>query len=50
MKLGMNVLPLDVTSFYTFQGKGKTEHHDMKAYWGNGGIGPSILNIGTRYR
>jgi len=23
------------------------KHHAKKAYWGNGGIAPGILNIGT---
>jgi hypothetical protein len=27
-----------------------TEHHDMKTYWGSGGIGPRILDLGTRKR
>jgi hypothetical protein len=27
-----------------------TEHHAMEAYWGNGGIAPRILDLGTRYR
>jgi len=27
-----------------------TEHHAMKAYWGSGGIGPPILDLGTRWR
>jgi hypothetical protein len=26
------------------------KNHDMKKYWGNGGIVPSILNLGTRWR
>jgi hypothetical protein len=24
------------------------EHHTMKTYWGNGGIAPRVLNLGTR--
>jgi hypothetical protein len=24
-----------------------TKHHAMKTYWGNGGITPSILDLGT---
>jgi len=27
-----------------------TEYHAMKTYWGNGGIFPCILNLGTRWR
>jgi hypothetical protein len=27
-----------------------TKHHVMKAYWGSGGIAPSILDFGTRWR
>jgi hypothetical protein len=27
-----------------------TEHRAMKAYWGNGGIAPRILDLGTRWR
>jgi hypothetical protein len=27
-----------------------TKHHTMKAYWGNGGIAPRILDLGTRLR
>jgi hypothetical protein len=27
-----------------------TEHHTMKAYWGNGGIAPHILDLSTRWR
>jgi len=27
-----------------------TEHHDMKAYWENGGIALRILDLGTRWR
>jgi hypothetical protein len=27
-----------------------SDHHAMKAYWGNGSIAPRILNIGTRWR
>jgi len=27
-----------------------TKHHAMKTYWGNGGIAPRILNLGTRWR
>jgi hypothetical protein len=27
-----------------------TEHHAMTVYWGNGGIDPSILDLGTRWR
>jgi hypothetical protein len=27
-----------------------TKHHLMKAYWGSGGIGPRILDLGTRCR
>jgi hypothetical protein len=27
-----------------------TEHHAMKAYWGNGGIEPCIPNLGTKWR
>jgi len=33
--------------------KGKvipTKHHTMKAYWGNGGIAPWLLDLGTRRR
>jgi len=26
------------------------EHHAMKAYWGNGGLAPSILDLSTRWR
>jgi hypothetical protein len=26
------------------------EHHAMKAYWGNGGKAPRILDLGTRWR
>jgi len=26
-----------------------TEHHAMKAYWGNGGIAPRILDLATRW-
>jgi hypothetical protein len=37
-----------------YKGEGKvvpvlqTEHHDLKAYWGSGGIDPRILDLGTR--
>jgi hypothetical protein len=39
------------------KGKGKiapvlfllTEHHAMKAYWGNGGTAPRILDLGSRW-
>jgi hypothetical protein len=27
-----------------------TKHHAMKTYWGNGGIVPRILDLGTRWR
>jgi hypothetical protein len=27
-----------------------TKHHTMKTYWGNRGIAPSILDLGTRWR
>jgi hypothetical protein len=27
-----------------------TMHHAMKTYWGSGGIAPSILDLGTRWR
>jgi hypothetical protein len=27
-----------------------TKHHDMKAYWGSGGIAPHLLDLGTRWR
>jgi hypothetical protein len=27
-----------------------TEHHAIKAYWGNGGTVPRILDLGTRWR
>jgi hypothetical protein len=27
-----------------------TEHHDVKMYWGNGGIAPHILDLGIRWR
>jgi hypothetical protein len=27
-----------------------TKHHAMKTYWGSGGIAPSILDLGTRWR
>jgi hypothetical protein len=27
-----------------------TEHHAMKANWGNRGIVPRILDLGTRWR
>jgi hypothetical protein len=27
-----------------------TKHHATKAYWGNGGIVPRILDLGTRWR
>jgi hypothetical protein len=27
-----------------------TKHHAMKTYWGRGGIAPSILDLGTRWR
>jgi hypothetical protein len=27
-----------------------TEHHTMKAYWGNGSMAPLILGLGTRWR
>jgi hypothetical protein len=27
-----------------------TEHHAMKVYWGNGGIVPHILDLGTKRR
>jgi hypothetical protein len=27
-----------------------TEHHAIKAYWGNGGIAPRIIFLGTRRR
>jgi hypothetical protein len=27
-----------------------TKHHAMKTYWGNGGIAPRILDLGTRWR
>jgi hypothetical protein len=27
-----------------------TEHHDMKAYRGSGGVAPHILDVGTRLR
>jgi hypothetical protein len=26
-----------------------TKHHDMKTYWGSGGIAPRILDLGTRW-
>jgi hypothetical protein len=26
-----------------------TEHHAMKAYWGNKGIAPRMLDLGTRW-
>jgi hypothetical protein len=39
------------------KGKGKivpvlflTEHHAMQAYWGNGGIAPRILDLGSRWK
>jgi hypothetical protein len=37
------------------RGKGKvvpelSEHHAMKAYCGNGGIAPRILDLSTRWR
>jgi hypothetical protein len=37
------------------KGKGKvalcfTKHHAMKIYWGNGGIAPRIIDLGTRWR
>jgi hypothetical protein len=27
-----------------------TKHHSMKTYWGNGGVSPRILDLGTRWR
>jgi hypothetical protein len=27
-----------------------SKHHDMKTYWGSGGIAPRILDLGTRWR
>jgi hypothetical protein len=27
-----------------------TKHHDMKTYWGSGGIAPRILDLGIRWR
>jgi hypothetical protein len=27
-----------------------TEHHTIKAQWGNGSIAPHILDLGTRWR
>jgi hypothetical protein len=27
-----------------------TKHHAMETYWGSGGIGPRILDLGTRWR
>jgi hypothetical protein len=27
-----------------------TKHHAMKTYWGNGGIAPRVLDLGTRWR
>jgi hypothetical protein len=27
-----------------------TERHAMKAYWGNGGVNPRILDLGTSWR
>jgi hypothetical protein len=32
------------------KGKVVNEHHTMKAYCGNGGIAPHILDFGTRWR
>jgi hypothetical protein len=26
------------------------KHHDVKKYWGSGGIAPRILNVGNRWR
>jgi len=27
-----------------------TKHHDMKTFWGCGGITPNIFDLGTRWR
>jgi hypothetical protein len=27
-----------------------TKHHAMNTYWGSGGIAPSILDLGPRWR
>jgi hypothetical protein len=52
-----NVLKLVTLEHITGKGKGKTvpvlfltEHYAMKAYQGNGGIAPRILDLGTRWR
>jgi hypothetical protein len=54
------IMPRSWTLQYKYlrlvKGKGKfvpvllTEHHAIKAYWGNGGISPRILDLGTRWR
>jgi hypothetical protein len=61
-----SAIPLSYPGFYCYNNKGTnvqvkvhvnvklslglTMHHAMKTYWGNGGIAPWILILGTRWK
>jgi hypothetical protein len=53
-----SVVPLVVPDLKFVKDNGKvvpelpflTDHHTMESYWGNGGIYPSILDLGTRWK